>query len=227
MKKNIIPQPLLSFVPLVHSLGAILGKDCEVILHDASKPERSIIACANAHVSGRDVGSPMTDYGLEMLRSSKFKELSGVYNYLAKTPDGRVLKCGTHFIKNDSNKIIGILCINADTTKIQTARDILNELLVFTNIKATNGQFREQFAKEAEDVIASSLENIKKSYSEPLSELSRTNRMNVIEELESKGFFLIKGAIEHLAKEMKKSKFTIYGYIRELHMKNKLDSNAK
>lgn len=227
MKKNKIPEPLLPFVPLVHSLGAILGKDCEVLLHDASKPEQSIIACANAHVSGRGVGSPMTDYGLEMLKSPEFMDLNGVYNYHAKTPDGKILKCGTHFIKNDSNKIIGILCINADTTKICTARDTLNELLAFNNIKTTNGQFKEQFAKEADDVIVSSLENIKKRYSEPLSELSRTERINVIEELENKGFFLIKGAIEHLAKEMKRSKFTLYGYIRDLRMKNNMYTTVK
>ena len=67
MNRRRIPPLLAGYINVVKGLGTILGRDCEVLLHDVSHPESSIIACENGHVSGRAVGSPMTDFGLIML----------------------------------------------------------------------------------------------------------------------------------------------------------------
>ena len=44
---------LRQFIPMVDALGETFGKHCEVVLHDLSTPETSIIAIANGHVTGR------------------------------------------------------------------------------------------------------------------------------------------------------------------------------
>jgi predicted transcriptional regulator YheO len=53
------PSALLSaFIPMVDFLAEVLGEGCEVVLHDVTNPERSVIAIRNSHVSGRDVALP-------------------------------------------------------------------------------------------------------------------------------------------------------------------------
>lgn len=46
------------YIPLVEFMGKICGKSYEIILHDVSTPERSVIAACNEHLSGRRIGDP-------------------------------------------------------------------------------------------------------------------------------------------------------------------------
>src|SRR5688572_22137566 len=45
--------------PIVRMLGTMVGNHIEVVLHDMAKPESSIVAIANGHVSGRRIGNPI------------------------------------------------------------------------------------------------------------------------------------------------------------------------
>ena len=49
-----VPNPLLQqYMKLTEFLGLTLGPDYEVALHDLTNKDRSIIAIANNHISGR------------------------------------------------------------------------------------------------------------------------------------------------------------------------------
>ena len=63
-------QELLEeYAALVPFLSDVLGKGCEVVLHDLSDPKHSIVAIANS-VSGRKIGDAMTrDPGWYFIRS--------------------------------------------------------------------------------------------------------------------------------------------------------------
>ena len=69
------------YIPLVEFMGKICGKNYEIILHDVSTPERSVIAACNEHLSGRRVGDPMTELAKELLRTGAYKE----HDYVATT----------------------------------------------------------------------------------------------------------------------------------------------
>lgn len=226
MNRRRIPPLLAGYINVVKGLGTILGRDCEVLLHDVSHPESSIIACENGHVSGRAVGSPMTDFGLIMLKDPEYQKMNGVYNYLAKTEDGKILKCGVCFIKDDAGKIIGFLCINMDVTKAHAAKELLDEFFkVDTELSMSPDVYKERFSRELDDVVSASLSAAREKHGD-LASLSRRDKLAVIGELDSSGYFLVKGAIERLALEMGKSKFTIYAYLRSVH-EAKDDSSAK
>ncbi|WP_302795085.1 helix-turn-helix transcriptional regulator [Cloacibacillus evryensis] len=219
MNKHKTPAELLSYKGLVAGLGEILGKDCEILLHDVSNPEHSIIACANAHVSGRGVGSPMTDFGLRMLKDPEYRKLTGIYNYRARTDDGRLLKCGVCFIRDSLGEVIGFLCINMDITKISAAREALDEFFRIDPANAGVPEYREHFSKDVDDVVSGSIAAIKKEWGGDLSALPRSDKVKVVARLDGMGFFLVKGAMERLSEEMKKSKFTLYAYLRSVHSK--------
>ena len=58
-------NPLLQhYIKLTEFLGQALGPDYEVALHDMTDKNRSIVAIANNHISGREIGAPLTNMAL-------------------------------------------------------------------------------------------------------------------------------------------------------------------
>ena len=59
---------LKTYIPLVDFIAGIVGPNCEVVLHDLSNVDESIVAIRNNHISGRKVGGPLTNLGLKLLK---------------------------------------------------------------------------------------------------------------------------------------------------------------
>jgi predicted transcriptional regulator YheO len=112
-------NPILKlFFPLVDCIADLFGSNCEVVLHDVSGVEKSIIKIRNGHVTGRKLGNPMTDVGLEMIKKAN-EGLVLLGNYNPRTETGKLLKSNAINIKDPNNKLIGILCINYKFFAIQ------------------------------------------------------------------------------------------------------------
>lgn len=47
---------LLSYVPVADMVARTFGEDCEVLLHDLTTPQHSIVHAANNRVTGRRIG---------------------------------------------------------------------------------------------------------------------------------------------------------------------------
>jgi predicted transcriptional regulator YheO len=101
---------------IVNCIADLLGPKAEVVLHDVSHPNHSIIMIRNGHVTGRTVGAPLTDLGFYMLRESDHRiETLGVYQ--SKTDDGKLLQCNAANLRGAHGRIEAILCINIDVTR--------------------------------------------------------------------------------------------------------------
>ena len=98
------------YIPLVEFMGKICGKNYEIILHDVSTPERSVIAACNEHLSGRRVGDPMTELAKELLRTGAYKEHDYVANYEGRTRGGKRFVSSTYFIKEKCSRSISPTC---------------------------------------------------------------------------------------------------------------------
>lgn len=55
-------------------LGAALGKDCEIVLHDLRYPDESVIAIANGDISSRKLRAPATDFILKLMQIGKKRD---------------------------------------------------------------------------------------------------------------------------------------------------------
>jgi len=106
-------QLLQQYVKLTEFLGHTLGPDYEVALHDLTDRNRSIVAIANSHVSGRELGAPLTNTALKILRDKSYESHDYLLHYRGVSADGRILRSSTFFIKQNG-KLIGMLCINFD-----------------------------------------------------------------------------------------------------------------
>ena len=219
-------------IPVVRGLAKTLGKDYEVNLHDVSMLEHSLVLCENGYVTGRSEGGPMTDFGLFMLQSEKYRDKEGIFNYLAKNKRGELIRCSCIFIRDENGEIIAFLSINHDLKKALAARDLIESLVRIDIGDAEQYQempraeneaesifpepVHESFAQNLEEVIGESIDAAKKRAGRPLNYLTKAEKKQIIEELSGKGFFRLKGSVEALAAEMGNTKFTVYAYIREI-----------
>ncbi|MFC0389993.1 PAS domain-containing protein [Paenibacillus mendelii] len=80
----------------------------------------------NGHVTGRNVGDPGTNLGLELIRGTA--DGGNRHNYVTQTKDGRILRSTSLYMKNDSGQMIGSLCINFDITELTVAEKTLQSL---------------------------------------------------------------------------------------------------
>lgn len=216
MKKNIHPI-LKSIVPLVNSIAETLGKNCEVVLHEINGNKKSIIAIKNGNITGRSIGSPMLDVGIKAL--TKDDNVDNILNYKNKSSDGRILKSSTTFIRDEKEKIIGCLCINIDISQFVLAKNALNEL-VQTDVNA-EVSLEDFDSNSVNDVLVNIVSSTIESTGKPVAYMSKEEKVNVVKKLNEKGAFLIKGAIDYVAKILCVSRYTVYNYLDEIRINEK------
>lgn len=121
-------NPLLQqYVRLTDFLGQTLGPDFEIALHDLTNKERSIVAIVNNHISGREVGAPLTGFALQILRDRSYESSNYRLHYNGISAAGKKLRSSTFFIK-DNGHLIGMLCVNFDDTRYEDACRSIMEL---------------------------------------------------------------------------------------------------
>ena len=91
-------QLLQHYIKLTEFLGQALGPDYEVALHDLTDKNRSIIAIANNHVSGREVGAPLTNVALQILMDKSYEKQDYRLHYRGVSVGGKKLRSSTLFI---------------------------------------------------------------------------------------------------------------------------------
>lgn len=125
---------LQHYIKLTEFLGKALGPDYEVALHDLTRKDRSIIAIANNYISGREVGAPLTNMSLSILRDKSYEHTDYHLHYYSINVNGKDLRSSTFFIK-DSGKLIGLLCINFDDSRYRAISDS-ERLQVITSLES-------------------------------------------------------------------------------------------
>lgn len=213
------------YIPIVEFLGKALGEHCEVVLHDVTKPEHSIIAIANGHLSGRHIGGSLTDFTLGLLQQAKKKPIQYVTNYQGKGSTGHVFRSSSYFIKNEAGAIVGVLCLNYDIQPYLEARhmldtEILKGLVLNNGTTVTQAEIEEpvfeNLCKTAEDTIHSMISKRLQAYSVEAKRLSVEERMQITQKLDEDGLFLLKGGISALASMLDVSEPTIYRYLSRI-----------
>lgn len=222
------------FIKLTHFLGQVLGKSYEVVFHIISKKGSYIAAIENSHISGRTIDSPLTAFASKLLQEKAYLKKDFLCHYKAQTKEKKLLNGSTFFIKK-GEKLVGILCINHDTSEIQSAIHKIIEienLSGFGEITASlmsdssessgfgespqpqNAQISiENLSHNIEDILAQSIDL---NYLKSGFTLSATQKNDIIKNLYQKGIFNIKGSLYIVAKLLKISEPSVYRYLNKL-----------
>lgn len=204
---------LMALCPIADTIHATVGPYCEVVIHDIARPEQSVVHIAGT-VTNRPLGAPLTDLVLEKYR--KYGDgCEDILSYNTTTREGKTLRSSTTFVRDEAGKIIGCLCINVDLSPVLAWKYFLDSTL---DIKATS-TIKETFTSDVSDALHSILKSVIDSYSIPVANLPREEKLNIIDQLDEKGVFLVKGAVDLVAAELGVSRYSIYNYIEEVRAK--------
>ena len=99
------------------------------MVHDvaAKHPEHSIVIIENGHVTGRKVGDGASHVAMEQVRNADAQPMDHL-SYLTKTPDGKILKSSTMYIRGKGGKVVAILGINYDISSLLMVESAVREL---------------------------------------------------------------------------------------------------
>ncbi|WP_408011272.1 transcriptional regulator [Pseudalkalibacillus sp. A8] len=207
VSENISPR-LKPYIPIAITLVKQFGSNLEVVIHDLTQPHQSVVAIIG-NVTDRELYAPTTNYVLKLLKNPG--EESNVYK--TTTMDGKELKSSTTIIKDDNNFIVGCFCINFLIEGFSSTIKTLTELFLSPEEKEETTHNYEKFNNTIHDVVNSILEEVIEDRNANFDKISREQKIDIIRELNERGLFLVKGAVEIIAEKFGTSKYTIYNYL--------------
>ncbi len=204
---------------LVDGLSQMLGCRYEVILHDLSHVESSIVAI-KGNVTNRQIGGPVTNYLLQLLKTYGDDAPNSI-NYRSVLPDGRVLRSSTMFIRDENGHIIGSLCVNQDMTDFIVMSKLMREMVAFQPAAEKEEAPGELFARDINEVMESMVRSEVQMVNRPVAYMQKEDKLAIVENLEKKGIFDVKGSVEYVAEWLGVTNFTIYNYLKEIRCSRK------
>jgi predicted transcriptional regulator YheO len=185
---------------LVDCIADLLGPRAEVVLHDVSHTDHSVVLIRNGHVTGRTTGAPLTDVGFYMLRESDRRiETLGVYQ--SYTEAGKRLKCNAVNLRDSDGKVEAILCINIDVTDENPPMG-----------EQKDSPFTEHYQTSIRQVIDGLIADASGGHG---SDLSTHAKLEVVRALDNRGVFLARGAVKQVAASLRIAAATVYKYIQD------------
>ena len=207
-------QPLLKpYVAVADMLVKTFGEDCEVVLHDLSTPDRSVVYVSNGTVTGRQVGQSFDQLVKQVLLSAELED-DYVANYFFTAPNGKVIRSSTLLIKDEAGRLVGALCLNLDTSRIQAQVDRLSAWLPPADGKNAQRRAQAEQPEHIADMVNGLIRGIVGN--KPPDQLTREERVEQVRVMEGKGIFLMKGSVEQAAEGLGVNKVTIYSYLDEI-----------
>ena len=191
-------------------IAAQFGSNCEVVVHDLSRhPDHSIVEIVNGHVTGRKVGDGASHVVIEQLQTND-PEPKDHLCYLTKTPDGKILKSSTVYIRNSKGKVSAIFSINYDISKLLMVESAVRDLL-------STGEETQQTEPEKivniNDLLDDLIEQSVALVGKPVALMNKDDKVKAIRFLNQNGAFLVTKSGDKIAKYFGISKYTLYSYI--------------
>ncbi len=190
------------------ALGETFAPLCEVVLHDLTVPERSIVQIEN-NLSGRSVGDSATEIGLARIADSDFPDV--VANYANKFADGRPVKCTSIGLKDKSGKFVAAICLNVDVSYLNSVSAYLREL---TRIKSEHAPVEENLGSRTQDVGAK-IQAFAAARNRDPRALTSAEKGEILQQLAAAGELERRGAAERIAAIMGLSRSNIYYYLKK------------
>lgn len=219
MKKNNLPNELKNLFPIIDALSQMFGEShYEFTAHDFRYPESSL-CYIKGKVTERNVGAPLTDRLLSIYRQEG-DEARDVINIMTVTDKGKIIKTSSVFIRDSKGKILGSMGITIDISAAQDISGLFSMLNLTINTESQKLSPAIDFANDVNTILSDLInQSIFKCEKAPAF-LTKEERIELLKDMEGKGVFLIKGAIEEVATNLCVSKYTIYNHLEEIRKKS-------
>lgn len=193
---------------IAKGIVSVVGPNCEVVVHDFGNLSHSAVIVAGS-ISGRKPGAPVPD--LDFIADALNTDTGDEINYKIVIGD-KEFQSSTIWIRDYENNIIGAICINMDFSKLVLIKEILNELSVVFEEKPSL-IVSNTFAKDLDELLHNTVaEFIKNENIKSIDAMKIVDKLHLIQTLEGRGLFKIRGATQRLADILNVSRASIYNY---------------
>ena len=190
-------------------IAAQFGSSCEVVIHDLSRhPDHTIAYIVNGHVSGRKVGDGASQVVLEQMERGE-TDPEDHLGYLTRTPDGKILKSSTLYIRNAKGKVGAILSINFDISRLLMVEGAVRDLVSTKQPEQAEPEKIVNINDVLDDLIQQSVALVGK----PAALMTKEDKVKAIRFLNQNGAFLVTRSGDKIARYFGISKYTLYSYI--------------
>ncbi|MFE9650412.1 transcriptional regulator [Streptomyces sp. NPDC006365] len=201
---------IAALTPVVDGIAATLGSFCEVVVHDFRRPEKSVVAIAGS-VTGRAVGGSMSEIGMGIL--ARGDEAGDELNYLTRTRTGKIVKSSTMVLRDSSGTVFGALCVNLDITAVNQAHALIGEIAGVAVGPAAVPTTT--FGNDIGSVVDAIVDSHQLRQNKTWSELDRAGRLELFRNLDERGVFAVRRAVEQVAARLGISRASAYNYLSD------------
>jgi predicted transcriptional regulator YheO len=211
-EKTLVPTDKETTFELMKQLAVALhklfGSFCEVVIHDFTDFEHSIIHI-EGNISNRSIGGAATD--LLLTRASSGETDEDLYNYLTSLPGSGLMKSSTIFLRDETGQAYGAFCINFDISALVGFRNLLGDFVTTEDQAEVTELLSDDIYKTIQEILAETIYELDKE----LPIMSREDKIALIARLDTKGVFRVKKAVPILADQLGLSRATVYNYLSE------------
>jgi len=193
---------------IADGVSATLGEWCEVVIHDLRDLDSSIVHISG-NVTSRKVGGQVPVFGLANILSGRTEPL---INYTAYTDDGKTLKSSSILVHDENGKAVAAFCINVNVTPLLLFQRFLRMLPAGHEEPEGGESFSPDLGQMVETMIADCAYEVGK----PVSLMSKSDRVEVVKELDEKGVFQLRKSVPLVAERLGVTEKTVYNYLTEL-----------
>jgi predicted transcriptional regulator YheO len=207
--------------PIVQMLGNMVGTNVEVVLHDLTNPQRSVIGITNGHVTGRSIGSsvlsgPRGDLSfaavMEELDVRGRAVHAVVQDYRTENSSGQLLKSSSVIFRDSEGEPFAALCLNADMTIFEAAHSWLERLLNTKPVAQPVQASEPEMDVLMKEIIDDAVHKLGKS----VSVMNKEEKIYAVQVMMRRGLFIVKGGVARAAAALGVTRHSIYNYIDEL-----------
>ena len=196
---------------IAKGIAAQFGSSCEVVIHEVSERStiQSVTAIENGHVSGRKVGDGPSHAVLEQLGKGH-NDAKDQLCYLTRTPEGKLLKSSTMYIRDDDGNISALFCINFDISTLAMAENTIHNLI---QVDDTVRKEPERITLNVNDLLDDLIRQADEMIGKPVPLMTKDDKIRAIQFLSGNGALLITKSGDKIAKHFGISKYTLYSYL--------------
>lgn len=205
-------ERLALLTQMAHAMAAQFGPSCEVVIHDLTgEMDHTVAYIENGQVSGRKQGDGPSHAVLDFLRDRRAPTEDHL-GYLTRTPDGKILKSSTLYIKGPSGAVDAIFSINYDVSALLTVETALKSLV---SPRETTEKEPERITRSVSDLMDDLLRESVELIGKPVALMDREDKIRAIRFLNDAGAMLITKSGDKIASYFGISKYTLYSYLDE------------
>ena len=211
-------EKIARFLPF---LREAIGQDAEILLCDTER----ILYAENPITDRVKPGNKLGDMERSFLEEGTYKTRDSVVSYRALLPSRERLRASTMFLKNDDGSLAGFLTINIRVEALLKVRDMVDAMINGTNQSDSGNPYTPGPQPEllnlyegvnvmVEDIIHAVTDEYLSRFGVPAERLTSAERQKIVQELDRRGVFLVKGSIVEVARRLGCSEVTIYRYLQ-------------